>query len=114
MNISVHDIEKLKALDFSAKEDEDGWYPWLDEESMDEGPFETEAEAWAHCKSYAQSEFGMLVLMADKVRWLGTVCIYPLTDGWVATIDCRRDGEVEESKADSPQAAVDALFWGAP
>lgn len=69
----------------------------------------SETEAWDGCKAYAQSPEGMKATMADKVRWLG-----PIEFGWWKPLTEKRwvaRNAMRSAIGDSPEAAVDALFW---
>lgn len=72
--------------------------------------------AWAAADEWVRSEHGLKATMADKVLWF---CLPHLSDGhgievvplhgkFIATSGWTR------AEADSPEAAVDALFWKVP
>lgn len=119
---SSRDIGKLKAIGYTVYRNHAGsynWYPVGSQEGLAAPP--TEGEAWKFSKAHAQSPEGMKATMADKVRWLnvefgktghiGAVVIAgPYGDGHFAASH-QLSGQHE---ADSPEAAVDALFWKVP
>lgn len=77
-----------------------------------------QAEGWDACKAHAQSPDGLKATMADKVRWLIEPTRFPsalhqlcLNGRHFAFFGALGD---EADGYDSPEAAVDALFWKVP
>lgn len=130
MTVSDRDIEKLKAIGYQVKE--------LDITALDpidgkrgivgstlgvsfngETVFQpdqwckslTEHGAWK--KAYLHSAKTVKATMADKVRWLKNVDLWMEVDGRFA-ISHGPSNRGAFSIKDSPEAAVDALFWAVP
>lgn len=136
--MTPRDIEKLKAIGYTVRKVLDlGWDGFtpaanraIQEETWEDGGdigdgddfFASEEAAWQGCLAHAQSPEGLKATMADKVRWLlanGETTFTgsgrfemsgPHDDGFHAT--CRQ--AIGIFRADSPEAAVDALFWKVP
>lgn len=71
--------------------------------------------AWKGAMNHASSDEGMKITMADKVRWLSTTFA-----GFMVTVRSvggkfhARVAEIRIGDADSPEAAVHALWVNAP
>lgn len=107
--MTPRDIEKLKALGYSFNSNAAGCYVLLNGSVVDHQGGD---EPWTVAQDHSQFE-GLKATMADKVRWLDTsVDIYPDENRttWVAQIT----SSYTYGSGQSPEAAVDALFWKVP
>lgn len=113
--MTPRDIEKLQAIGYTVPFDGVAYDCFLQgEDILEHRDWEFEHMAWGACKAHAQSPDGMKATMAEKVRFIGRVVIRAPVKGvnnWDAWQDEPDDIEAE---GDSPEAAVDALFWKVP
>lgn len=112
MSVSSRDMEKLKAIGYTANRTGTGKFvvsrQWGEPggEYLG-GRFDTEEIAFRAAQIHSQTD-GLKATMADKVRLLSSVQVYTLviaSGKWFAT---RNDTEGE---GDTPEVAVDTLFW---
>lgn len=109
MSLTARDIEKLKALGLRIQGAPQG--PRQAEMTQ----AEMELQQWADIKECVQSSW-LKATMADKVRWLNdqtsrAVIIEKVRSRYQA--DAMLNPCVS-ADGDSPEAAVDALFWKVP
>lgn len=123
MTVSPRDIEKLKAIgyDMWVRQEERIVYGYYKKDLVEVNPDPPIGpELWDWAKADAQSPEGMKITMADKVRLFAEiddvdpeVHLAPSSLGWTARITC--DGEVMfVADGETPEAAMDALFWSVP
>lgn len=118
MTVSERDIEKMRDIGYHVDEEHlgdgdkvaiaDRGYHGMPATIMANGDDDV-ADAWASCKAHAQSPEGMKATMADKVRWLHERWNYAIESS-------RHHGRFRfgDGEGDSPESAVDALFWKVP
>jgi hypothetical protein len=130
MTVTQRDIEKLKAIGYTvvAVSDEPNsgqtlyqvrrrglnYSGWGGQVSEDAG--------WAACKVDAQSPWGAIATMTDKIRWLcrqvgprgsavvSIISVFGDDAKWNAALD----QPAIDGTSDSPASAVDVLFWRVP
>lgn len=119
--MTPRDIEKLKAIGIREAWQEHTHYfigfpgpkkAWTTEWAAHQSTHSKD-DAVAEAKAYVQSPEGMRATMADKVRFLGTLIVQAPANGlpWYAA---RFEPLVPMGTGESPEAAVDALFWKVP
>lgn len=119
--MTPRDIEKLEAIGYEVKDPRNGiWsvHGHCFDNLEDYHLASSQEEGWRDCKDDAQSPEGMKATMADKVRWLTQtrdhyfVIEWMATDMWLASVGV---GErLILDTGDSPETAVDTLFWKVP